>query len=64
MGTRPFYAENAFQERMLAVLDKTLYADWKIEAVRDETTANFVIRDDSDYLAANAIPLWLLGFMY
>lgn len=49
---------------MLAVLDKTLYADWKIEAVRDETTANFVIRDDSDYLAANAIPLWLLGFMY
>jgi predicted AAA+ superfamily ATPase len=203
MGTRPFYAEKAFRERMLAVLDKTLYADvpfflpgvtdgnlrlmkaivgtlagatiprlqvrslcadwsvgseklyqilevmesvgvlriiraendtkarsagqklffsdpvlyeilggdlgtareamvasfcacagWKVEAARDETAADFilspsagykgarkysievggasksskhadfVIRDDADYPAANAIPLWLLGCMY
>ncbi len=27
VGTRPFYAEGFFPERMLAVLDKTLYAD-------------------------------------
>lgn len=26
-GTRPFFAEGNFEERMLAVLDKTLYAD-------------------------------------
>lgn len=27
MGTRPFYAEGNFEDRFLAVLDKTLYAD-------------------------------------
>ncbi len=27
MGTRPFYAEGNFEDRLLAVLDKTLYAD-------------------------------------
>jgi predicted AAA+ superfamily ATPase len=27
VGTRPFYAEGNFEERLMAVLDKTLYAD-------------------------------------
>lgn len=69
-------------------------AQWKVEASRRETEsdfvisgaasngeakkysievggtskkpkhADFVIRDDTDYPAGNAIPLWLLGFMY
>jgi hypothetical protein len=26
--------------------------------------ADFVIRDDTDYPAGKAIPLWLLGFAY
>jgi hypothetical protein len=26
--------------------------------------ADFVIRDDIDYPAGNAIPLWLAGFMF
>ena len=26
--------------------------------------SDFVIRDDSDYPAAGAVPLWLVGMMY
>jgi len=84
--------EGTAREALVAFLCES--AGWSIEACRDETKADFVIssplgikpnrkyalevggssksakqadfviRDDADYPARNAIPLWLLGFLY
>jgi len=55
-GTRPFYAEGNFEERMLAVLDKTLYSDVPF-FLSNITDGNLrLMKAITGTLAASAIP--------
>lgn len=52
---------NTGTARKALVADLYADADWTPETTRDDTTGDFVNRDDIDYPAANAVPMWLLG---
>ena len=55
-GTRPFYAEGNFEDRMLAVLDKTLYSDVPF-FIPNITDGNLrLMKAITGTLAASAIP--------
>lgn len=55
-GTRPFYAEGNFEDRMLAVLDKTLYSDVPF-FLPNITDGNLrLMKAITGTLAASAIP--------
>jgi len=60
-GTRPFYADKNYAERLISVLDKTLYFDipFFVPSITDNNLR--LMKTVSTTLAEATIPLWLLG---